>query len=394
MTTPNLRSKLLGNINLEPPALRQVGLKLAKIDGINLAQGLCLLPTPKIVKEAAQDAIRNGHNMYGPAQGMPELRKAITQRLKTFNKLTEVTEENVLVTPGSTGAFEAFCACFLEKGDEILSFIPFYPYHRNTLHRLGVKTNYVKFEGTELSFDAQAIRAAITPKTKAFLIVNPNNPTGKVFTREELQVIADICIQRDIICITDEVYEYMTYDGRSHISIASLPGMFERTITMSSYSKTFAVTGWRVGFLVASTSVIDALRIAADSIYVCGPTPLQLGVAHGISHLGAEYYTELLATYSKKRTIMLKGLEAAGLTPIKPQGAYFILASTKDRFPGKTSEAVVDILLEKARVGAVPATDFVGIECKGDPNRSNFLRFSFGVADELLEEAAHRLSKM
>lgn len=394
MTNPNLSARLLHTLNLEAPALRQVGLKLAKVDGVNLAQGLCLLPTPTLVKEAACEAVRNGKNIYAPAQGIPELREAVAKRVREFNKLPEVTAERVLITPGSTGAFESVCACFLEKGDEVASFIPFYPYHRNALHRIGVKTNYVPLHAPEWDFEKQELERAITPRTKAILIVNPNNPTGKVYSRGELASIAEICKERDLLCIADEVYEYMTYDGTEHISIASLPGMFERTITMSSYSKTFAITGWRIGFLSAPNSVIDALRTASDSIYVCAPTPFQYAVARGIAELPDGYYRELQQSYERKRNALFAGLKAVGLNPRKPQGAYYMLASTAERFPGKSSEEVVDILIDRARLGAVPASDFIGPESKRNPALSNFLRFSFGVPDETVAEAVRRLAQL
>jgi aminotransferase len=351
------------------------------------------MPAPELVREAACRAINAGKNTYTFAQGIIELREAIAGRLRTFNKISWADAASVLVTTGSTGAFEAICAAFLKPGDEVISFIPFYPYHRNTLERYGVKTVHVELHAPTWAFDLEQLRAAVTPRTKFVLLTTPNNPTGKVFSRSELDAIAALCCEHNLSCVTDEVYEYMTYDGLEHISIATLPGMAERTITMSSYSKTFAITGWRIGFLHAPARHIDVLRFAADSLYVCAPAPLQHGVAAGVSELGADYYENLRADYARKREILRAGLSMVGLKPSVPKGAYYMIASTSELFPGKTSEEAVDIMINKAAVGAVPASDFLGPSCKGDPGRSNFLRFSFGVPDELLQEAAGRLQR-
>ncbi|RIL08724.1 MAG: aminotransferase, partial [Proteobacteria bacterium] len=222
----------------------------------------------------------------------------------------------------------------------------------------------------------------------------PHNPTGKVFTRVELESIAQLCREYDIACVTDEVYEYLTYDGREHLSIATLPGMAERTITMGSYSKTFAITGWRIGYLVSPPSTHELLKTIADQMFVCTPIPLQHGVACGITELGPEFYSSMLSGYTRKRGIISKALLKAGFPHEPPQGAYYLTAETTERFPGQTSEQVVDILIEKAHVAGVPASDFLGPEVKGDPSRSNFIRFSFAVPDEMLERAAKGLERL
>lgn len=386
--------ELHSRLRIETPVLRQVGVKLAKVDGVNLAQGLCLMPAPQLVKDQAYAAMQSGKNIYTHAQGVIELREALAKRLQNFNGIAHASADNIIVTPGSTGAFEAVCQSFIEPGDEVISFIPFYPYHRTCLERNGAVQRHVQLHAPDWTFNIEDLARACSAKTKMLLLITPNNPTGKVFSETELRAIAHFCIQRNILCVTDEVYEYMTYDGHRHISIASLPGMAERTITMSSYSKTFAITGWRIGFLLCPPALTDTLRFAADSLFVCAASPLQFGVAAGVASFDERYYETLKQEYSRKREILLDGLQGAGLTVNKPQGAYFILASTSDRFPGKTSEEVVDIMIERAHVGAVPASDFLGPSSKGDPSRSNFLRFSFGVPDEMLEKAAARLKNL
>lgn len=379
--------------HFETPALRQIGLSVQRVNGVNLAQGLCLLPVPPEVIEGAERAMRDGHNRYSLAQGVIELREALSARLGSFNRI-ECSVDTVIATPGSTGAFEIVCSAFLSPGDEVVNFIPFYPYHRNTLTRRGAVVRYVPLSGPNWDFSIDALREAVTPKTKFILLTNPGNPTGKVFSRDELVAIGEIAKENDSIVVTDEVYEYLTYDSRVHISMASLPGMAERTITMGSYSKTFAITGWRIGYLVAPERYAELLRAIGDQIFVCPPTPLQHGVAHGIKVLGESFYAAQLEKYTRKRKVLCDALVKAGLTPNVPQGAYYVIADTAARFPGKTSGEVVDYLVERAKVAGVPASDFLGPEVTHDPKRSTFLRFSYSVPDEMIERAAEGLAKL
>lgn len=390
----SMRDKVVATLNLEPPVLRQVGFKLAKVDGINLAQGLCIMPTPPQLIEAATAAMKSGHNRYSAAQGIVELRSAIAKRLVSFNRITNATEDCVVVTAGSTGAFEAICQTFLRPGDEVVSFTPFYPYHHNALLRSQVKLRYVELKRPSWEIDFDTLEKSFSPKTKFLLLTTPNNPTGKMFTRAELERIATLCRQHGVFCVTDEVYEYITSPGYEHVSMASLPEMFEHTITMSSYSKTFAITGWRIGFLAAPPAIADILKVTFDQLYVCAPTPLQHAVAAGVANFGPEYYQTLKADYDRKREILVAGLSRAGLSPNIPQGAYYVIADTTKRFPGVSSEAVVDTMIQNVGVGAVPAIDFIGTEYKGNPARSNFLRFSYAVPDEMLERAVAQLQKL
>lgn len=373
------------------PLLRQVGFEIARVRGVNLAQGLCIMPVPSLVKEAACEAIAQGRNLYAAAQGVEELRNALVSRLERFNRI-RVTSDQVLVTTGSTGAFEIVCESFLREGDEVVTFIPFYPYHRNTLARRQVAVKYVELARSDWSFDRDSFISAIGPKTKFVLLTNPHNPTGKVFSREELEFIGRACRERGIFCVTDEVYEYMTYDGRTHISMAALPQMADHTITMSSYSKTFAITGWRIGFLAAPQIVSETLKTVADQMFVCPPTPLQHAVGVGVRELGDAYYGELLANYHDKRAVLSSALTGAGLAHTPPHGAYYIVADTSQRFPGKTSEEVVSLMIEQCGVGGVPASDFLGPEVMKNPKRSNFIRLSYAVPDEMLQDAATRLA--
>ena len=383
---------LARHVNFTPPALREVSILVNEVQGINLGQGVCLLSPPQQIIDAAQNVVQTGKNTYCAAQGIEGLRHALAHKLQSFNSCS-YQHDNVIVTHGSTGAFENICNAFLEAGDEVITFRPCYPYHTNTLDRKQAKTCYVDLEGPDWSFTASDLENAYSPKTKFILITTPNNPTGKVFSREELECIADFCKSHDILCVTDEVYEYMTYDGHKHISMASLPGMFERTLTMGSYSKTFAITGWRIGYAAAPEQYVSPLRAMNDSVYVCPPTPFQYAVEKGIRDIPESYYINMLNDYVRKRSLLIDGIRSAGLEAFTPQGAYYIFADTRKRFPGKSSEEIVKDMISQVGVGAVPASDFVGFEVRGNPEKSYFLRFCFSVADEKLKEASKRLAK-
>ncbi len=380
-------------LRFEQPALREVSLKIAKVGGVNLGQGVCRMPTPEVVLQGASEALLSGKNLYCPAAGIPELREALALRLNKFNGIP-CKAENVLIVPGSTGAFEAFCQAYLKSGDEVVTFSPFYPYHHNLFLRKGIKVHYIPLTPPSWEFDPKRLREVISPRVKFILVNTPNNPTGKVFSSAECELIAEVCTRHEILCVTDEVYEYMTYDAAEHTSMASLPGMFERTVTIGSYSKTFAITGWRIGYLQAPLNIVEGTLPFVDNIYVCAPTPLQYGVLKGITELKDNFYRELLNEYTKKRALMFNALQAAGMNPHSPPGAYYMIADISKRWPGKTSEEISDLLIEKAKVGAVPASDFVGFEAKGDPKRSNFLRFCYAVPDQMLHQAAENLKGM
>lgn len=379
--------------DFEPPALRRIGLAVERVNGVNLAQGLCLLPVPEPVIEGAHTAMLAGHNRYTLAQGIIELREALASRLQRFNRLA-CSADSLIITAGSTGAFEIVCEAMLAPGDEVVTFTPFYPYHRNTLKRRGATIKFVELAGDQWTFSAEALDRAITPRTKFILLTNPGNPTGKVFSRGELEQIAEIAKKRDVLVVSDEVYEYLTYDGREHISVATLPGMAERTLTMGSYSKTFAVTGWRIGYLLPPAQLHDTLKIINDQMFICAPAPLQHGVAHGIQVLPESFYSGQRVKYSHKRATLTDALMAAGLNPVVPQGAYYIVAATSQRYPGRTSGEVAQLLVDQIGVAGVPASDFLGPQVEHDPERSTFLRFSFSVPDDALEDASRRLRRL
>jgi len=377
---------------LDPPWLRIQTQKLAKYkNGINLGQGVCLLPTPDLLMEKAIEAIRAGHNTYAPAQGVAALREAIADKLSNFNRIKTKPEE-VIVTAGSTAALEAIAQVFLKPGDEVILFKPFYPYHYQAMLVRGVNPRFVELRGPAWELDLAELKRAINDKTRFILVCTPNNPTGKVFSRAELEAIGELCRDSNIFCVTDEVYEYITFDNSKHLSLASLDNYRERVITIGSYSKTFAITGWRIGYLAPPAQIYEALRDSCDRAYVCAPTPLQYATADAIKNLPHQYYEAMREQYQTNRQILCSALNDAGFECGSPQGAYYLLANTSKRFPELSSEEISDFLIDKIQIGAVPASDFLGKAVIRDKLRSNFLRFCFAVPQEKLEEAAVRLS--
>ncbi|MBF0430846.1 MAG: pyridoxal phosphate-dependent aminotransferase [Fibrobacteria bacterium] len=389
----SLSSLALGGIDFTPSALREITIKIDKVGGINLGQGVCQMPVPELVLKAARDAIAKGFNRYSPAHGIEPLREVLATRLSNVNSIP-CTTENIIITTGSSGAYETLCSTFLGPDDEIVLFSPFYPYHRNVALRKGAKVKTVHLSPPDWSIDFEELEKALSGKPKFLMICTPSNPTGKVFSKKELTQIGELCNKYDVFCVTDEVYEYMTYDGHRHVSMASLPRMFNRTVTMGSYSKTFSITGWRVGYMCVPEDAIAKMNCINDQIYVCSPTPFQHAVAAGIEQLEAEFYTKLKESYLVKRNLMQEALTNAGLEPIIPQGAYYMLADTSGKFPGIASEQVVELLIEKTAVAAIPASEFIGPEAKNNGQKSRFLRFSYSLPDETLIQAATQLCKL
>lgn len=359
-----------------------------RVHGINLAQGVCDTDLPTPVVEAAIAAIHNQQNIYTRLDGIASLRGAIAEKMTQYNRVVCSADTGVLVTSGATGAFFAACMALLNPGDEVLLFEPFYGYHRNTLTTLRVRSVTVPLDAPHWQLDLDRLKQAITPRTRALVINTPCNPSGKVFTRGELEVIAELAEQHDLFVITDEIYEYFLCDGVEHVSFASLPGMAERTITISGFSKTFSVTGWRLGYLVADPRWIPAIGYFHDLVYVCAPAPLQHGAAAGLLQLSDGFYSELAKEYQDKRDLLVQALTAAGLTPSVPDGAYYILADSS-RIPGARAREKARALLAKCGVAAVAGSAFFN-EGRGE----NLLRFCYAKKYAPLQEACQRLRSL
>jgi aminotransferase len=365
--------------------IRAMTAECDRIGGINLAQGVCDTGVPQVVADGATAAIRDGYNIYTRMDGIARLRRAISGQVERLRGLSYDPEREVVVTSGATGAYHAAAMALLNPGDEVLLFEPMYGYHANTLRSLRVVPVLVPLHAPDWKLDLAAVRAAITPRTRAMLINTPANPSGKVFPRAELEGLAGLAKEHDLFVLTDEIYEHFVYGDAEHVSPAQLPGMRERTIVMSGYSKTFAVTGWRVGYLVADAKWTAAIGYFHDLTYVCAPAPLQHGVADGIEQLGPEYYRGLAKDHEVKRDLLLGALRDAGMTPQTPDGAYYILAEANG-IPGRTAAEKARTLLAESGVAAVAGSAFFG-----DGKGENLLRFCYSKKDAELVEACRRL---
>jgi aminotransferase len=388
-TTPTSRLTLSqlapGTVQSE---IRAMSVACEQMGGINLAQGVCDTPVPSVVEETAIQAIRAGHNIYTRLDGIARLRNAISAKQKRDYGLVYDPECEVLVASGATGGFHAAAMALLNPGDEVLLFEPFYGYHVSTLKSLRITPVLVPLAEPEWALDTDALKAAVTAKTRAIVLNTPSNPGGKVFTLAEIEEIAAVCIEHDLFLITDEIYEYFVYDGARHVSAATLPGMKERTIVISGFSKTFSVTGWRLGYVTADRKWMGAISYFHDLTYVCAPSALQHGAAAGLEQLPPSFYTELAASHQDKRSRMLSALTDAGLTPSTPAGAYYVLADATS-LKGSTAAEKARNLLAATGVASVAGSAFFR------PGRGeNLLRFCFAKKDEDLDEACARLRKL
>jgi len=360
------------------------------MNGINLAQGVCDTDPPHPVVEAAIAAIRSGYNIYTRADGIAPLREAIAQKLASFNRLAVDPHREVLVASGATGAMNSSLLALLNPGDECLVLEPFYGYHLTTLRSQRVTPVIVPMLAPAWELDLDRLHSAITPRTRAIILNSPSNPSGKVFTQVELKQLAAFALEHDLFVFTDEMYEYFIYDGAHHLSIAALPGMAERTITISGFSKTFSVTGWRLGYLAADARWLPSIAYFHDLTYVCAPAPLQHAAAAGLLALPASFYSDLAIEYQAKRDTMCAALTTAGLTPSIPTGAYYVLADAT-HIPGDDAKQKARRLLADTGVAAVAGSAFFGTDANGKNRGDNQLRFCFAKKTADLEEACRRL---
>src|SRR5262245_20747951 len=356
--------------------------------GLNMAQGVCDTPVPPVVLRAAAQAMEQGTNSYSRFDGLIELRQAIAKKLAQYNSIAADPETDVTVSAGATGAFHCACLALLSPGDEVILFEPYDQYHISALLAVEAVPVTVKLDPPDWNFPAGDVECAITPRTKAIIVNSPGNPSGKVFSRQELGSLATIAQQHDLLVFTDEIYEYFLYDDRTHVSLASLPGMADRTITIGGYSKTFSITGWRIGYSIAAARWAQAIGAMNDLLYVCAPTPLQAGVAVGIHELPHTFYHDLARDYQRKRDRFCRALTQAGLSPSIPQGAYYVLADTS-RLPGTTGKERAMFLLETIGLAGVPGEAFFS----GSDGRG-FIRFSYAKIDADLDEACRRIARL
>ena len=373
--------------DLAQSEIRAMTQACAEAKGLNMAQGVCDTPVPPVVLEGAERAIHDGYNVYTRFDGLPYLRQAIAEKLERYNRMKADPETDITVSAGATGAFHSACAALLNPGDEVILFEPYYQYHISALVAVEAVPVAVSMQPPIWSYSMTQLEEAVTAKTKAIIVNSPGNPSGRVYSQSELEALAEFACRHDLFVLTDEIYEYFLYDGRRHVSMASLPEMAERTITIGGYSKTFSVTGWRIGYSVASRQWAQAIGAMNDLLYVCAPAPLQMGVARGIRELPDSFYEGLRQEYQGKREKFCRALSQAGITPSIPQGAYYVLADVS-HLPGLTGKARAMSLLGKTRVAGVPGEAFFTSKVGAD-----FIRFSYAKTDQDLEEACRRLTQ-
>jgi aminotransferase len=356
-------------------------------DAINLAQGMPdFVPSPKLV-EAAVEAIRHGSNQYSITWGHPALRQAIAKKVREYNRIDADPEENVTVTCGSTEAMAAAIFGLTNPGDRIVVTDPYYENYVPDAILTSCEPLFVPFKGRNLDLDEESLKEAMGKHPKLLLLNTPNNPTGRVMGSSQMKLIADLCEDARAIAVTDEIYEHIIYDGKEHISLASVGNMHDRTVTVNSASKTYSVTGWRVGWAIAEKGLTDALRKVHDYLTICAPTPLQEALVTGLE-FPADYYERLAAAYDRKRRTMMEILEEANLEYCRPEGAYYILVEAPRGF--ESGKEFSDFLLKKVGLAVLPAAALYHNQQLGQRK----VRLAFCKKDTTLQDVRHRLKKM
>lgn len=357
---------------------------------VNLGQGFPDTDGPAIIAEAAASAVLHGPNQYPPLPGQPDLRAAIAEHQARFYNLVYDPADEVLVTAGATEAIAGAMFGLCDHGDEVIVFEPTYDSYGATIDMAGAVKKTVLLAAPDHALDIDALRSQIGDRSRAILLNTPHNPTGKVFTRNELEQIAEVAIEHDLVVVSDEVYEHMVFDGE-HVPIAGLPGMRDRTITISSAGKTFSFTGWKVGWVTAPKPLRDAVMVAKQFLTFVNAAPLQPAVALGL-RMNDDYFTSLRADLRGKRDRLQSGLEAAGFDVLHTQGTYFLTADLRPYAAAKNMpDTSIDFCLalpEKAGVVAVPSEVFYATREAG----RSLIRFAFCKQDDVLDDAIRRLA--
>ena len=365
--------------------IREMTRRALKCRAVNLAQGFPDFAAPEQLKEAAKRAIDEDYNQYAVTHGSPNLRAAIAEKERAYNRLECDPEVNITVTCGATEAMVASLLAVINPGDEVIIFEPFYENYGPDTILAGATPKYVALHDPDYAIDSDELAAAFSPRTKAIIVNTPHNPTGKVFSRAELETIAALCCRYDTLAITDEIYEHIIFGDARHLSLAALPGMAERTITISGLSKTYSVTGWRLAYAIACERLTAAIRKVHDFLTVGAPHPLQEAGATAL-RLPPSFYSELAATYQRKGAMLFEALNAAGLRCRAPQGAYYIMADI-GQFGFSDDFEAADFMLDDVGIAAVPGSSFYHRRELG----RHILRFTFSKSESTLAAAAERL---
>jgi aminotransferase len=352
-----------------------------------MAQGFPDFPAPPALKAAAARAVREDYNQYEITWGSRELRAAIAEKARRFNGIKATGEDNVTVTCGATEAMVATMLALTDSSDEVIIPEPFYECYIPSAIISGARVRNVQLRGPGFRFDEEELKRAFGRKPKAVIINTPNNPTGRVFSRSELRLVADLCADHGVLAITDEIYEQIVYDGERHVSLATVGDMGDSTVTISGASKTYSVTGWRIGYTVAEKTLTDGIRKVHDFLTVCAPSPLQKAALAGFS-MDDSYYTRLTRSYTRKRDYLMKSLEGLGFDCLTPQGAYYILADFSAVWKGD-DVSFAQHLVKEGGVATVPASSFFATPGLGRKK----VRFAFPKQDRTLREAVERMRK-
>jgi aminotransferase len=372
--------------------IREMTREALKHGAVNLSQGFPDFPAPEEIKRAAQEAIADDVNQYAITWGAKDFREAIAEKTKWYLGLDVDPEAEITVTCGSTeGMIAAMMAC-VDPGEEVVLFDPYYENYAPDAILSDAKPRFVPLRAPEWTFDRDELRAAFNPRTKAVILCNPNNPTGKVFTRDEMEFIASLCREFDALCFTDEIYEHIIYPRADrtveHISMAQLQGMRERTVVVNSMSKTYSVTGWRVGYCIAPPDITSGIRKVHDFLTVGAAAPLQRAGAYAL-RLPHSYYDELQRDYERRRDMLVPVLEGAGFKVFRPDGAYYVMADIS-AFGFRDDVEFTRFLVREIGVAVVPGSSFYSRPELG----SQQVRFCFCKKDETLNAAAERLQKL
>ena len=359
-----------------------------QFDAVNLGQGFPDTDGPQELLDIARESIASGLNQYSPAIGMPVLRAAVAHHQRRFYGLEVDPDTEVLVTVGATEAIAASVLALVEPGEEVVTFEPFYDSYAASIALAGGVRRTVPLHFPDLAVDEGALRAAFGPKTRAVLLNTPHNPTGKVFTREELELVAELAHEHDAIVISDEVYEHLSFDGLEHIPIATLPGMADRTLTIGSGGKTFSVTGWKVGWVHGTPELVGAVRAVKQFLTFVGSGPFQPAIAHGLG-MPDSFFDSLSADLQGKRDILVEALTSAGLPVMPSHGTYFVIA---DAAPLGVTDAVEFCrrMPEEIGVVGVPVSAF----CDHVEPVASLVRFAFCKQEDVLREGARRLARL
>jgi aspartate/methionine/tyrosine aminotransferase len=372
--------------------IREMTRVVAQEGGVNLAQGMPDFPPPAALVAAAHRALDGDFHQYAITWGAPNLRGAIAEKYRRFYGMDVDPERHVTVCCGSTETMLSTLLAVLNPGDEVIIFEPFYENYGPGCIISGAEPVWIPLEGPDFTFDPDRLRRAVSPRTKAIVFNSPNNPSGKVFSRAELDVIADVCRRHDLLAITDEIYEHIVYDGHVHIPIATLPEMADRTITISGISKSYSVTGWRVGYAVAPPEISDGIRRAHDFVTVGAPAPLQEAAVTALN-FADQYYVDLRTAYQARRDLLLGYLQRAGFVCNTPRGAYYILTDVAHFMEehGVTDDTAFAMwLIKHCGVATVPGSSFYAHR---DLGRTK-IRFCFPKSDDLLRDAGERLQTL